>query len=184
MKAKFLFTTVLVFVMQSIAAADTVHASKNTYENITGDFSSVDSYHYSSGDIENKAHTLIFCIDSDVIYADGKETIIDEAPYISEGRTMLPLRAVIETFNTFNSDVNISWDSQNKQVRTRFQDKEAVFTVGSNVYELNGVSKKMDGGMPVLKNGRTFVPLRVIAESMGLNVSWNDKDRTITVTNG
>lgn len=152
MKAKILFTAAMVFIMQSIVMADTEYISKNTYENITGDFSSVDSYHYSSDDIGNKEHILILCIDSNVIYMDGEEKIADEAPYISEGRTMLPLRVIIEIFNTFNSDVSISWDSQSKQVRTRFQDIEATFTIGSNIYEVNGISQKMDGGIHYEKN--------------------------------
>ncbi len=181
MKTKILLTAALVFVIQGTVMADTVYKNTNTYKNISGDFSSVESYHYSS---DNSDHTLIFTINSNIIFVNGTESTIDEAPYISENRTMLPLRAVIETFNTFNNEVNISWDSQTQQVKVNFQDKEAVFTIGKNTYELNGVSKKMDGGMPVIKNGRTFVPLRVIAETMDLNVVWNDKEQTITVKNG
>lgn len=184
MKAKFLYSVALALIIQSTVMADTQYVNKYTYKNITGDFSSLDSYRYSSENAEKKEHAIIFCIDSNVIYADGKEKIISEAPYISEGRTMLPLRAIIETFNTFNSDVYISWDSENKQVKTRFQDKIVVFTVGKDTYELNGVSKKMYEGLPVMKNGRIFVPLRVFAESMELNVLWNNQDKTIVVTNG
>ncbi|MGK5510069.1 N-acetylmuramoyl-L-alanine amidase [Brevibacillus formosus] len=37
---------------------------------------------------------------------------------------------------------------------------------------------------PVIKNGRTLVPVRVIAEGLGANVEWNDVTRTAVITKG
>ncbi|MGG4452541.1 N-acetylmuramoyl-L-alanine amidase [Brevibacillus porteri] len=37
---------------------------------------------------------------------------------------------------------------------------------------------------PVIKNGRTLVPVRVIAEGLGANVDWNDATRTAVITKG
>ena len=33
---------------------------------------------------------------------------------------------------------------------------------------------------PVIKNGRTLVPLRAIFEALGVEVSWDDNTRTVT----
>lgn len=37
---------------------------------------------------------------------------------------------------------------------------------------------------PVIKNGRTLVPVRVIAEGLGAEVAWNEKSRTAVITRG
>ena len=37
---------------------------------------------------------------------------------------------------------------------------------------------------PIIKNGRTLVPIRVIAEELGATVSWNQSTQTITITKG
>ncbi|MGG4440675.1 N-acetylmuramoyl-L-alanine amidase family protein [Brevibacillus fortis] len=37
---------------------------------------------------------------------------------------------------------------------------------------------------PVIKNGRTLVPVRVIAEGLGAKVDWNDATRTAVITKG
>ncbi|QRG68139.1 N-acetylmuramoyl-L-alanine amidase family protein [Brevibacillus choshinensis] len=37
---------------------------------------------------------------------------------------------------------------------------------------------------PVIKNGRTLVPVRVIAEGLGADVAWNEAARTATITRG
>ncbi|GED71437.1 hypothetical protein BRE01_51390 [Brevibacillus reuszeri] len=37
---------------------------------------------------------------------------------------------------------------------------------------------------PVIKNGRTLVPVRVIAEGLGAEVEWNEKSRTAVITRG
>ena len=34
---------------------------------------------------------------------------------------------------------------------------------------------------PVIRNGRTFVPLRFISEVFGAEVSWDQVTRTVTV---
>ncbi|PIP49745.1 MAG: copper amine oxidase, partial [Caldiserica bacterium CG23_combo_of_CG06-09_8_20_14_all_35_60] len=35
---------------------------------------------------------------------------------------------------------------------------------------------------PLIKDSRTFVPLRFIAETMGFNVEWNSANRSIAIT--
>jgi len=37
---------------------------------------------------------------------------------------------------------------------------------------------------PIIKDGRTLVPFRAIAEALGVLIEWDDKTRTITATDG
>lgn len=34
---------------------------------------------------------------------------------------------------------------------------------------------------PIIENGRTLVPIRFVAEELGAEVHWNEKDRRVTI---
>lgn len=53
-------------------------------------------------------------------------------------------------------------------------------TIGRQDFEVDGVTLQMDT-KPFIKDGRTFVPVRFVAEGMGLNVKWDEKNREVTV---
>lgn len=60
-----------------------------------------------------------------------------------------------------------------------------VFSIDKDEYEItiNGITTKAKMyTSPVIKNGRTMLPLRNIAEAIGVEVSWNDKTRTASFT--
>ncbi len=39
-----------------------------------------------------------------------------------------------------------------------------------------------DLGYPIVENGRTLVPIRIISENMGYNVEWENKEQKLTIT--
>ncbi|GFN21784.1 copper amine oxidase N-terminal domain-containing protein [Thermanaeromonas sp. C210] len=64
--------------------------------------------------------------------------------------------------------------------------RTAVFTLGSNVYTVNGVEYTMDVAAYV-KNGRTYLPVRYVAYALGVdpnNVLWNEATKTVTLLKG
>ena len=52
--------------------------------------------------------------------------------------------------------------------------------IGSKNVEVDGVELQMDT-KPFLKDSRTFVPVRFVAEGMGLNVDWNNDTQEVTI---
>lgn len=66
-------------------------------------------------------------------------------------------------------------------VLPKFSKKYITMTTKSNAYKINGNEYLMDT-MPVNKEGRVFVPIRVIAEALGAEVNWSkNKDKSIKV---
>ncbi|QGG47189.1 copper amine oxidase N-terminal domain-containing protein [Heliorestis convoluta] len=62
----------------------------------------------------------------------------------------------------------------------------ASFSIGSTSYTVDGVEKQMDA-MPYIKNDRTFLPLRYVAEALGVNennIMWNQSSQTATIIKG
>ncbi|MZP29526.1 hypothetical protein GTO91_07375 [Heliobacterium undosum] len=66
------------------------------------------------------------------------------------------------------------------------QKTSASFKVNSARYSVNGVEKTMDQA-PYIKEGRVFVPVRYVAESLGIdhmNVIWDGEKQTATLIKG
>jgi len=47
-----------------------------------------------------------------------------------------------------------------------------VLQIGNKNYEVNGQQKQMDT-VALLKESRTFVPVRFVSEALGATVKWN-----------
>jgi subtilisin len=59
--------------------------------------------------------------------------------------------------------------------------REVVMTIGQKEYTVNGLKSTMDVA-PFLKDGRTFVPVRFVAEGLNARVEWDEKTRKVTIT--
>lgn len=113
------------------------------------------------------------------IWMKGDMVKSDVAPYIYEERTMVPLRVISE-----NLGKEVLWDGANRSVQISDGyggvlyltiDKKEIknFSAGnSNTIDLDVA--------PKIKDDRTFVPLRAIAEAFGEKVDW-DKDKRVVV---
>ncbi|MBQ6614419.1 MAG: copper amine oxidase N-terminal domain-containing protein [Clostridia bacterium] len=57
---------------------------------------------------------------------------------------------------------------------------EIKMTVNSKTAFVNGISKSLDAA-PIIKNSRTLLPVRFLAENLGAEVTWNDATKTATL---
>ncbi len=56
------------------------------------------------------------------------------------------------------------------------------FVIGSKDYTVNKEAKTLDVAPYIAKGNRTMLPVRAVAESLKMNVAWNEADKTITLT--
>lgn len=54
------------------------------------------------------------------------------------------------------------------------------FTIGSNGYYVNGQSKMMDA-TPIVREDRTLLPIRFVAEALAAEVRWDATERKVTI---
>lgn len=99
----------------------------------------------------------------------------DTPPVIKSGRTLIPVRAISEGLGA-----EVKWNEQESKVTITKDGKEIVLQLGSNIAYINGVETKLDVPAETMNN-RTIVPLRFIAESLGLKVEWDQENETIEV---
>lgn len=102
---------------------------------------------------------------------DGED--FKEQPVIRNDRLFLPLRSVTETMG-----YKIDWDVKTKTVSIDYGTVD--MTIGKKEYVAHGQNKTMDVAPFILKD-RTYVPIRFLAESMNVPVTWDAKYRVATV---
>jgi len=119
-----------------------------------------------------------FVIDAKTYKVGDVEKVMDVAPFIQDGRTMLPVRFVAEALGV--SEDNIIWNAVTKQVTIMKGDRIAQLTIGSDKMLVNGVTVTMDTKAAV-KDGRTVLPVRFVAQALGANIAWDEATRTVTV---
>jgi photosystem II stability/assembly factor-like uncharacterized protein/methionine-rich copper-binding protein CopC len=85
------------------------------------------------------------------------------------------------------SDTWVIADDVNQQIRAYLQAKKIItLKIGSSNMIVNDISQGIDaqGSTPIIKNGRTLVPIRAIIESLGGTVVWNATERKVTISLG
>lgn len=97
-------------------------------------------------------------------------------PITIEGRVMVPLRDIFETFNA-----KVDWDSNENSITASKDNNIIKLFVNKKEALVNGNSINLDV-KPVIVRGKVMVPLRFVSESLGVNVDWNDQTNTISLT--
>ncbi len=127
------------------------------------------------------ALTVTLTIGQPEMDVNGMPVALDAAPVIQHDRTLLPLRALIETLGG-----TVVWDARTRTATVTLQSRTVSVTIGNPTGVVNGKKVPIDpanpGVVPVILNGRTFLPLRFIAENLGLDLAWDALSRTISFT--
>ena len=105
---------------------------------------------------------------------------MDVAPFIKDGRTMLPLRYIAEALG-----FKVDWDRATRTVTLTDKEFKVQIPVETNKIIVNGSIYYSDAN-PVLRNGRTMLPVANIARALGLkdgtDILWDANTRVATIT--
>ncbi len=125
--------------------------------------------------------TLVFHIGSPTMKSGSASISLDSPPVIVEGRTLVPIRAVVESLGG-----TVAWDAAMQTVTISLEGIELKLGIGKSTALVNGRSTLIDAANPKVVsqifNGRTMLPLRFVAENLGADVQWDDSTQTITIT--
>ncbi|MGI6685670.1 MAG: copper amine oxidase N-terminal domain-containing protein [Bacillota bacterium] len=119
--------------------------------------------------------TIILTVGSKIGLIDDQERVLDAAPFLISGRTLLPLRFVGEAFG-----VNFAWDKQSKTVTYPSAKGKVALTIGQKKVLIGDESLTLDVEARIVA-GRTFVPLRFIGESLGAEVNWHSEAKKVEI---
>jgi beta propeller repeat protein len=97
-------------------------------------------------------------------------------PLIIKGTTLIPLRAFIEALGG-----TVEWNTFEQKVTINIIDKKMELWIGKKTAIVNEETKTLEVP-PQGINGRTMLPLRFVAENLGLDVNWNNTTGTILIS--
>ena len=100
------------------------------------------------------------------VFYEEKEIIFDAAPYEKNGRLLAPVRAISEA-----TGAKVDWNGKLNTVTIYRGSDKLLLTIGSKIALYNDVEIPMDVA-PAIKDGRTFLPIRFVAEWLGLQVNY------------
>lgn len=100
----------------------------------------------------------------------------DTNPIVVDGTTLVPLRTILEAFG-----MQVDWDDESSVITASKDGIELTLQIGSKTAQKNSESIQLNAA-PILQNERTLVPVRFIAESLGMDVNWDESTKTVRIT--
>lgn len=110
------------------------------------------------------------------ITIDGEEQTFTPAPFIIEGRTLVPMRAFFEALSA-----QVDWEDSTRTAVGVRGDITVRIPIGSTEPTVNGQPVPISVPAQIL-DGRTFIPLRFVGEALGDDVQWDGTNQSITIT--
>lgn len=125
-------------------------------------------------------------LDANVL-VNGSPIQSDFTPYVTKGRTFVPVRELTEGLGA-----EVNWDGENMTVEIKFGEKTILLKINSDVTYVDGKKKIVDEDqVPKLAlyssprvETKTMIPLRFVSETLGYNVSWDEKTSTVLIATG
>ena len=106
---------------------------------------------------------------------NGKQLAFDTAPYIENGRVLVPMRGVLESLG-----YSVHWKEHTQTVVAMKNGMELSLPLNSKSITVNDKQVSID--VPAQLHGsRTFVPLRFLAEYSGADVQWDAASSTVVI---
>lgn len=99
-------------------------------------------------------------------------------PLISNGTTMVPIRAIVESLGG-----SVAWNAAARRLDIWLGSRTVTTWVGKTTATVGGRSRTMSTA-PAIIGGRTMIPLRFAAENLGCLVGWDQPTKGVTVVYG
>lgn len=100
---------------------------------------------------------------------------MDATPYISNGRTMLPIKYVADAIGIGGEC--ILWHPTTKTVTIK-ANQTITLQLGSKIMKIDGKTYTMSAP-PEAKNGRTFVPVAEITRALAIQTVWESSTKSV-----
>lgn len=91
-------------------------------------------------------------------------------------RILIPIRDLAKFIGC-----EVNWDASTKTAFVSNNSNIVSFKINSDIYIINGMEHNLDVPAKIINN-KTYIPLRAAGEALGLEVAYNAKNQTITLS--
>ena len=112
-------------------------------------------------------------VGSNKAFVNDVEKQIDEqngdvTVFVENDRSYVPVRFISENYGG-----GVDWIPETQTINITFSDRVISLTIGNAEIKINGETKELDVA-PIIRNERTFLPLRACTEAIGKEVFYSD----------
>ena len=112
-------------------------------------------------------------VGSNKAFVNDVEKQIDEqnndvAVFVENDRSYVPVRFISENYGG-----DVEWIPETQTVNITFEDRTISLTIGKPEIMINGEVTKLDVA-PIVRNDRTYLPLRACTEAIGKEVFYSE----------
>lgn len=116
-------------------------------------------------------YTALYVGSNKAFVNDVEKQIDTENPnvkvFVENDRSYVPVRFISENYNG-----QVEWMQETQTVNISFTERKISLTIGVSEIVINGEKKALDVA-PIIREGRTFLPLRACTESIGKEVFYS-----------
>ena len=120
-------------------------------------------------------HKAVFVVGQVSYTVDEQAKQMDAKTFIENSRTYVPVRYLGDALGA-----ETGWNEGTRTVTVTLDSKVVKLVIGSKTLNIDDQGKQMDVA-PLIRDGRTYLPARWVAEAFGYTVKWNAQNRTVYV---
>lgn len=106
----------------------------------------------------------------------GKAYTLDVAPISLNGTTYVPIRFISDAMGG-----TVKWDNSLKRITVLRGSTMLDMVIDKKEINVNGVLSEASVA-PIVRDGRTLVPIRLVSENLGLKVGYENKTKKVTIS--
>ncbi|MBP1966873.1 copper amine oxidase N-terminal domain-containing protein [Paenibacillus aceris] len=109
------------------------------------------------------------------LYVNGEEPTFEVAPFIREGNTLVPFRAISEALKA-----TVTWNEEERSVTVTRGGITVKLFIDSKTATVNGNEVTLE--VPAaIENGSTVVPVRFVSEALKAAVKWESETQSVVI---
>lgn len=109
------------------------------------------------------------------LYVNGEEPALEVNPFIKDGSTLVPFRAISEALKA-----EVKWDAEERSVTVTRDGVSVKLFIDSTKALVNGKEVILEVPATIVE-GNTVVPVRFISESLKATVKWEDETKSVVI---
>lgn len=112
------------------------------------------------------------------IILDNKDLTASATPVIQDGRVLVPVRFVSEILGA-----QVAWNGIDRTVTIKKDGRSVLLRINSHLIRYMDQTESFDlcDVVPIIINDRTFVPIRLVSNALGISVKWDGNSKTVYI---
>lgn len=111
------------------------------------------------------------------IVVDGKTMDTVFPPFIENGYTYISVHSIGDMLGT----KAVEWNGEERSVTIVADGAQLKLVIGSNTAYVDG-EPILTAASAIIRNDRTYLPVRFVSETLGASVGWDDSTKTVYIT--